>query len=71
VNFPPVIDFNRILSPAELFSRNQQTLFPADLSGPGVTRDLELANSVYTVTISSGSDMKVYRFNATTGVLIS
>jgi hypothetical protein len=71
VNFPEVIDFNLIISPAELFSRNRQTLFPTELSGAEVTRDLDLANSVYTVTITSGSDMKVYRFNATTGVLIS
>jgi hypothetical protein len=70
VNFPEVIDFNRIISPAELFSRNRQTLFPTELSGAEVTRDLDLANSVYTVTITSGSDMKVYRFNTTTGVLI-
>lgn len=71
VILPEVIDFDRIISPAELFSRNRQTLFPTGLSGAEVTRDLDLANSVYTVTITSGSDMKVYRFNATTGVLIS
>ena len=71
VNFPEIIDFNSIISPAELFSRNRQTLFPAELSGAEVTRDLDLANSVYTITITSGSDMKAYRFNATTGVLIS
>jgi hypothetical protein len=70
-DLPAVIDFGQIISPAELFSRNQQTLFPAELSGTKVTRDLDLSNSVYTVRITSGNNMKVYRFNATTGVLIS
>jgi hypothetical protein len=70
-DFPAAIDFNRIITPAELFSRNRQTLFPAERPGTEVTRDLDLTNSVYTVTITSGNDIKVYRFNATTGVLIS
>lgn len=70
-DFPGVIALDRMITPQELFSRNQQTLFPAELSGAAVTRDLDLANSVYAITITSGTDMKVYRFDATTGVLIS
>jgi len=64
------IAFDTIMQPSALFSKNKQVISPADLSAAGIRRDLELSGNVYSVTITSGSTIKVYRFDAKTGDLI-
>jgi hypothetical protein len=64
------IAFDTIMQPSALFSKNKQVVSPADLPVSGIRRDLELSGDVYSVIITSGSTIKVYRFDAKTGDLI-
>ncbi|MDD4136501.1 MAG: hypothetical protein PHT99_01220 [Methanoregula sp.] len=63
------IPMDRILSPVELFNRNQAIIFvPQQDTSPGPT-ELELQRTNYTLTISGKDKTRILIFDATTGVL--
>jgi hypothetical protein len=64
------IDVDRIVSPGSLFRQNQIVIFGNSSSINPDRRDLDLIRGIYTLTISSGNQNRILKFNATTGRLI-
>jgi hypothetical protein len=63
------IDVDRIVSPSRLFNQNDALIQSNPTQTISERRDLDLQGGIYTITITSGSTVRILRFNATTGVL--
>ena len=63
---PSEIIDNRIIFPKNLFAQNKATIF----SDPPGRRDIELKDGIYTVTITSGTNVRTLTFKAFSGAPI-
>ena len=64
------INLDKVVSPKDLISQNEDQIpdnFPSNVP---VQRDIELKNGTYSISISSGSTSEILVFNATTGAAI-
>ena len=61
---------DHIMIPYNLFSENKAAIQGNSLSSIPDVKELELKKGNYTLTITSGSTVRVIKFNATTGALI-
>jgi hypothetical protein len=66
-----MIDIDRIASPDMVFRQNNAAILGNTTSTTSERRYLELQRGIYTLTITSGSTIRILTFNATTGVLIT
>jgi hypothetical protein len=64
------IDLDTIISPDFLFKENKALISGNPSPSIPERRDLELQRGVYKITITSGSNSRILKFNATTGALI-
>jgi hypothetical protein len=60
-----------VVPPGTLFTRNKESIFTAASLAVPESRDMELKEGVYTLTIRSGSTSRILMFNAITGGLMS
>jgi len=64
------INIDTIISPSALFNQSRPLLLERGLLSSSQTRDIELRDSEYTLTVSSANNSTIMRFNAVTGALI-
>jgi hypothetical protein len=62
---------DHIVPPGNIFSENRAVIVGISPPSTAELRELELKESIYTLTISSDGNVRVIKFNATTGALIS
>jgi len=65
------IVLDTIVSPDFLFKQNKELISGNPSPAIPERRDLELQRGVYKLTITSGSNSRILKFNATTGALIT
>jgi hypothetical protein len=65
------IALDTIVSPDFLFEQNKELISGNPSPTIPERRDLELQRGVYKLTITSGSNSRILKFNATTGALIT
>jgi hypothetical protein len=65
------INLTQIITPGDLFRKNQDWIIRQPESITGESRDLTLAGNTYYLTITGPGTQRDLRFNATTGALIS
>ena len=66
-----VIDIDSIASPDMVFRQNNAVIIGKTPPSVSERRDLELQRGVYTLTLTSDGTGRIFRFNATTGGLIT
>jgi hypothetical protein len=64
------IILDNVMPPNKLFAENKAAIQGNSPASSPAIRELELKEGKYTLTITSGSTVKVIKFNATTGALI-